>query len=199
METSGQKGDAASHPKGGLGSEASPDPLSSAGPRLCPPPSQGAGAGAGSHLRAGGKPMPYSVTTAAPPRPRLCCSATFAPGTCLPPARPRSCQQSSAHCARPERWSTERVAAPPPSSRRGVAPEGSADRPGAAPTGLWGKVVFMGFTHTRTTQLGGLQCNAQVMHLTLRYQTSIPHRRVSSGLSVRRLKNNYQTQLSTDS
>lgn len=130
--------------------------------------------------------MPYSVTTAAPPRPRLCCSATFAPGTCLLPARPRSCQQSSAHCARPERWSTERVAAPPPSSRRGAAPEGSAERLGAAPAGLWGEVAFMVFTraHTRAMQMGGLQCNAQVMHLTLCYQTSIPHRRISSGLSV---------------
>lgn len=112
--------------------------------------------------------MPYSVTTAAPPRPRLCCSATFAPGTCLPPARPRSCQQSSAHCARPERWSTDRVAAPPPSSRRGAAPEGSADRPGAAPAGLRGKVVFMGFTRTHTHE----QCSRVGSTVTLRLCTS---------------------------
>src|SRR5262249_60588971 len=43
----------------------------------------------------------YMVTTAAPPRPRLCCSATFAPSTWRFSARPRSCQLSSAHCARP--------------------------------------------------------------------------------------------------
>lgn len=61
----------------------------------------------GAHL-APGTPMPYRVSTAAPPRPRLCCSATFAPGTWRLPARPRSCQQSSAHCARPGESSTER-------------------------------------------------------------------------------------------
>src|SRR6185295_4192594 len=43
----------------------------------------------------------YIVTTAAPPRPRLCWSATFAPGTCRLSATPRSCQLSSAHCASP--------------------------------------------------------------------------------------------------
>ena len=43
----------------------------------------------------------YAVTTAAPPRPMLCCSATFAPSTCRASASPRSCQVSSAHCARP--------------------------------------------------------------------------------------------------
>ena len=43
----------------------------------------------------------YTVTTAAPPRPRLCCRATFASGTSRLLAQPRSCQVSSAHCARP--------------------------------------------------------------------------------------------------
>lgn len=63
----------------------------------------------GAHLAAPGKPMAYSVTTTAPPRPRLCCRARRAPPTCRLPARPRSCQQSSAHCARPETSSRERV------------------------------------------------------------------------------------------
>ena len=48
-----------------------------------------------------GKPILYRATTAAPPIPILCCSATFAPGTCLLSASPRSCQQSSLHWARP--------------------------------------------------------------------------------------------------
>lgn len=74
----------------------------------------------GAHLAAPGKPMAYSVTTTAPPRPRLCCRARRAPPTCRFPARPRSCQQSSAHCARPETSSTERVWA----GRRGGGKEG---------------------------------------------------------------------------
>ena len=43
----------------------------------------------------------YIVITQAPPRPRLCCSATFAPSTWRLSAWPRSCQTSSVHCARP--------------------------------------------------------------------------------------------------
>lgn len=50
-----------------------------------------------------GNPILYRVTTTAPPKPMLCCKATFAPETCLLPACPRSCQQSSAHWARPAR------------------------------------------------------------------------------------------------
>src|SRR5690606_32440757 len=42
-----------------------------------------------------------SVITTAPPRPRLCCSASEAPSTCRAPARPRSCQLSSVTWAMP--------------------------------------------------------------------------------------------------
>src|SRR3546814_14767812 len=37
----------------------------------------------------------YIVTTQAPPRPRLCCSAVRAPSTCRGPALPRSCSTRS--------------------------------------------------------------------------------------------------------
>jgi hypothetical protein len=43
----------------------------------------------------------YIVTTQAPPRPRLCWSATRAPSTWRFSAWPRSCHTSSVHCARP--------------------------------------------------------------------------------------------------
>src|SRR5207244_7721313 len=38
---------------------------------------------------------PYIVTTAAPPRPRLCCSAMRAPSTCVRSAQPRNWRVSS--------------------------------------------------------------------------------------------------------
>mmetsp|Transcript_27261 Transcript_27261/g.62877 ORF Transcript_27261/g.62877 Transcript_27261/m.62877 type:complete len:203 (+) Transcript_27261:27-635(+) len=44
---------------------------------------------------------PYTPTTAAPPRPRLCCRAYLRLGTWRLPASPRSCQHSSLHWARP--------------------------------------------------------------------------------------------------
>ena len=44
----------------------------------------------------------YNATTTAPPSPKLCWRATFAPGTCRGPHSPRSCRHSSVHCARPE-------------------------------------------------------------------------------------------------
>ncbi len=47
------------------------------------------------------QPFRYMVTTQAPPRPRLCWSATRAPSTCRRSAWPLSCHTSSAHCARP--------------------------------------------------------------------------------------------------
>src|SRR5271155_2703689 len=43
----------------------------------------------------------YIVTTTAPPRPRLCCSATKTSPTKRLFAQPRSCHTSSAHCAKP--------------------------------------------------------------------------------------------------
>ena len=43
----------------------------------------------------------YIVITHAPPRPRLCCSATRAPSTWRSPAVPRKCHTSSVHWARP--------------------------------------------------------------------------------------------------
>ena len=49
----------------------------------------------------------YIVTTAAPPRPRLCWSPTVAPSTCRLSASPRSCHVSSLHWA--ETGGTERV------------------------------------------------------------------------------------------
>lgn len=86
----------------------------------------------GAHLAAPGKPMAYSVTTTAPPRPRLCCSARRAPPTCRLPARPRSCQQSSAHCARPETSSGERRVGGKRGGK-GAAPSGKL----CAHTRLW--------------------------------------------------------------
>ena len=44
---------------------------------------------------------PVDRDDAAPPRPMLCWSATFAPSTWRLSAVPRSCQVSSEHCARP--------------------------------------------------------------------------------------------------
>src|SRR5262249_6941692 len=43
----------------------------------------------------------YSVTTQAPPRPRLCCRPRRAPSTWRLSAWPRNCWASSGHCARP--------------------------------------------------------------------------------------------------
>jgi hypothetical protein len=43
----------------------------------------------------------YMVTTAAPPIPKLCWSATHAPSTCLFSLSPRNCDTSSAHWANP--------------------------------------------------------------------------------------------------
>lgn len=44
-----------------------------------------------------GNPSLYRATTAAPPRPMLCCKATFTPSTCLLFAIPLSCQHNSEH------------------------------------------------------------------------------------------------------
>ena len=44
----------------------------------------------------------YKPTTHAPPNPKLCCKATFAPGTCLLPHSPLNCRHSSKHCAKPK-------------------------------------------------------------------------------------------------
>ena len=52
------------------------------------------------HCR-GAQSARYIVITHAPPRPRLCWSATLAFGTWRLFAVPRSCQTSSVHCARP--------------------------------------------------------------------------------------------------
>lgn len=77
-------------------------------PRLPPCLASPRRVSAPAHLLSRGKPILKSVTTTAPPSPRLCCSATFAPGTWRRPACPRSCQHSSAHCASPETSSAER-------------------------------------------------------------------------------------------
>src|SRR5262249_40625577 len=55
-------------------------------------------AGTNDQARSG---LRYMVTTAAPPSPRVCCRATLASFTWRFSAWPRSCQLSSAHCARP--------------------------------------------------------------------------------------------------
>src|SRR5262249_43598631 len=60
-----------------------------------------AAAGISSHSAQARSGLRYTVTTAAPPSPRLCWRATLASFTWRFSARPRSCQLSSAHWARP--------------------------------------------------------------------------------------------------
>lgn len=156
METSGQKGGDASHPKGGLGSEASPDPLSSAGPRLCPPPPRGPGPGPGLTCGPGGSPC----RTASPPprRPGPGCAA--APPSPPAPAsrRPGRAAASRVRRTAPGLKDGAQIASPPrrhlPAGERPL--RGALTDPGRLRRGCGEKWCLWGLhAHTHTNNAAG--------------------------------------------